>query len=247
MYGCERDMLGCSFLTLAAAPVRQFVDASTRGESMSGSLRVMLADDHETVRQGLRALFQTVPNVEVVHDVADGDAALDAIRTLAPDLVVIDLSMSPADGLTVMRRVKADGRATKLVVLTRYREAGYVREAFAAGALGYVLKQSPFSELRRAVEAAGRGEPYLDPALRFPVSATQLAAPLEIAAEASERELDVLRRAVRGQSHRAIAAALDIAVKTVEAHKANGMRKLGLHGRSQMLRYAVLHGWLLDA
>ena len=208
----------------------------------------MLADDHETVRQGLRALFKTVPEVEVVHDVADGDAALQAIRTVAPDLVVMDLSMTPTDGFTVMKRIQEARRQTKVVVLTRYREVGYVREALAAGALGYVLKQSPFAELHQAVLSASRGQQHLDPRLwqsTSPETATNV--PLADAAPLTDRELDVLRRAARGQGNRLIAEVLEIAVKTVEAHKAHAMKKLGLRDRPQMIRYAVLHGWLADA
>lgn len=214
---------------------------------MTPRLRVMLADDHETVRQGLRALFESVPEVEVVHDVADGDAALQAIRTIAPDLVVIDLSMLPTDGLTVMRRIKDARRQTKLVVLTRYRETAYVREALAAGASGYVLKQSPFSELRRAVAAVARGEQYLDPGLWDSASPGAPPTPEESDAGVSQRGFEVLRRAAVGQPNREIADALSIAVKTVEVHKSNAMKKLGLRDRTQLIRYAMLQGWLRDA
>ena len=207
----------------------------------------MLADDHETVRQGLRALFQAVPEVDVVHDVADGDAALEAIRTLAPDLLIIDLSMLPTDGLTVMRRIKEARRQTKVLVLTRYRETAYVREALAAGAAGYVLKQSSFAELRRAVAAVARGEQYLDPALWDATPAGAAAASRDAASEMTQREIEVLRRAALGQPNKAIAGALDIAVKTVEMHKSNAMKKLGLRDRTQMIRYASLQGWLRDA
>ena len=210
-------------------------------------VRIMLADDHETVRQGLRALFESVPEVEVVHDVADGDAAIAAIRTIAPDLVVIDLSMLPTDGLTVMRRIKDARRQTKLVVLTRYREAGYVREALAVGASGYVLKQSPFSVLRDAVEAVARGEQYLDPGLGDAASPDASPAPQEAEAGVSPRECEVLRRAAVGQPNKEIADALGIAVKTVEMHKSNAMKKLGLRDRTQLIRYALLQGWLRDA
>lgn len=207
-----------------------------------GRLRIMLADDHETVRQGLRALFQTVPEVEVVHDVADGDGALQAIRQLAPDLVVIDLSMTPVDGLTVIKRIREHRRQTKVVVLTRLRESGYVREALAAGASGYVLKQSPFSELHEAVLAAARGEQHLDARLwGSPSRVPPDTAPL------SDRELDVVHRAARGQSNKEIGDGLEIAVKTVEVHKSNAMRKLGLRNRAQLIRYAFLHDWLQDA
>ena len=213
---------------------------------MTRRVRVMLADDHETVRQGLRALFESVPEIEVVHDVADGDAAIAAIRTIAPDLVVIDLSMLPTDGLTVMRRIKDARRQTKLVVLTRYREAGYVREALALGAAGYVLKQSPFSVLREAVEAVARGEQYLDPALDHPAPGSP---PSTHHAEAhvSPRECEVLRRAAMGQPNKEIADVLGVAVKTVEMHKSNAMKKLGLRDRTQLIRYASLQGWLRDA
>lgn len=214
---------------------------------MNRRLRVMLADDHESVRQGLRALFESVPEVEVVHDVADGDAAIAAIRTIAPDLVVIDLSMLPTDGLTVMRRIKDARRQTKLVVLTRHRESGYVREALAVGASGYVLKQSSFSVLREAVEAVARGEQYLDPGLADAASPGALPAPRQAEARISRRECEVLRRAAAGQPNKEIADALDIAVKTVEMHKSKAMKKLGLRDRTQLIRYALLQGWLRDA
>lgn len=206
-------------------------------------LRIMLADDHETVRQGLRALFRSVPEVEVVHDVADGDSAIHAIRAMAPDLVVIDLSMAPVDGLTLMKRLREMRRQTKIVVLTRLREGGYVREALAAGASGYVLKQSPFGELQQAVLAVARGEQHLDARL---LGATP-GSPVAAAAPLSDRELAVLRRAARGQSNKEIARALEVAVKTVEVHKSNGMKGLGLGTRSQLIRYAFLHDWLSDA
>ena len=207
----------------------------------------MLADDHETVRQGLRALFKEVPDVEIVHDVADGDAALQAIRTIAPDLVVVDLSMLPTDGIALMKRIKETRWQTKVVVLTRYREVGYVREALAAGALGYVLKQSPFSELHQAVMAAARGQQHLDPRLWRASPAGGSTTPLADASPLSDRERDVLRRAARGQTNRMIGEDLEIAVKTVEVHKSNAMKKLGLRDRTQVVKYAVLHGWLVDA
>ena len=205
-------------------------------------LRVLLADDHAAVRQGIRALFQSVPEVEVVHDVADGDAALEAIRTLAPDLVVLDLSMRPTDGLMVIRRIQEARRQTKVVVLTRHQEPAYAREAIAAGASGYVLKQSPFEELRRAVEMVARGEQHLDAGLRR--AETGLAKALETV---STRELEVLRRASLGQANKEIGEALDIAVKTVEVHKSKAMKKLGLCDRVALVRYASQHGWLHDA
>lgn len=206
-------------------------------------LRIILADDHESVRQGLRALFKSMPEVEVVHDAANGDTVIQAVRMMAPDLVIIDLSMAPVDGLTVMKRIRGTRRQTKIVVLTRFGEHGYVREALAAGASAYVLKQSPFSELQTAVRAVARGEQHLDARLWGADSPN----PLADAFPLTDREIAVLRRSALGDSNKEIAEGLEIAVKTVEVHKSNAMKKLGLRSRAHLVRYAFLHGWLQDA
>lgn len=207
---------------------------------VSRSLRVMLVDDHQTVRQGLRALFETMPECQVVHEASDGETALVQVRTSAPDLLVVDLSMPRVNGLELIRQLRYLRAHTKIIVLSRYRETGYVREAFAAGARGYVLKQSPFDELRRAIEAVIRGLLHLDAAL-VP-SSTSDQSTLN-SAPASEREMGVLRRSALGDSNKEIAESLSIAVKTVEAHKSSAMKKLGLINRRQLISYAALHGW----
>jgi two-component system response regulator NreC len=212
---------------------------------MSHRTRVLLADDHETVRQGLRALFENSAEVEVVGDVADGDAAVQAVERIGPDLVILDLSMPPGNGLVAIRRIKESSPRTPVVVLTRYRDAAYVSEALAAGASGYVLKQSPFSELMRAVRDATLGDRHLDAALTRPMEADEPPAPVPTG-RATPREIAVLRRAAIGHSNKDIAAELGIALKTVEVHKANAMRKLNLRSRSQIVRYAALQGWLRD-
>ena len=214
------------------------------GDSMatpSRSARVMLVDDHQTVRQGLRALFQSVPEIEIVHEAADGPAAIAAVRTVAPDLVVIDLSMPKLNGLMVMRQLHYARHHTKIIVLSRYAEAAYVRAAFAAGAWGYVLKQSSFEELRRAIDAALHEQRHLDPALIPPSGDTPPESddvPLM-----TEREQEVLRLYAVGHSNKEVGELLEIAVKTVEAHKSSAMKKLGLGNRRQLIRYAALHGW----
>jgi DNA-binding NarL/FixJ family response regulator len=202
--------------------------------------RVLVADDHQSVREGLCALFRSLPSVDVVDDVADGDQALDRVRRLAPDVVVLDLSMPPVNGLEAMRRIKAERPDTAVVVLTRYRDHAYVREALALGASAYVLKQSPFSELSHAVNAVMRGEQYIDPRLEW-------TAPPGSTARVSQRELEVLRRAALGHANKDIATAFGIAVKTVEVHKASAMRKLQLRDRAEVIRYATLQGWLQEA
>ena len=211
---------------------------------MTTHTRVLLADDHETVREGLRALFDSVPGVTVVGDVADGHAAVQAVCSLLPDLVVLDLSMPPTSGIDAIRQIREVKEDTGVIVLSRYRDAAYVREAMAAGASGYVLKQSPFSELKQAVEDVARGGRHIDQALAAQVPSDATATPPR--ARLTDREQAVLRRAALGHSNKDIATALGIALKTVEVHKANAMRKLELRNRNEMVRWAALHGWLQD-
>ncbi|MBY0495590.1 MAG: response regulator transcription factor [Cyanobacteria bacterium] len=213
---------------------------------MRQSLRIMLADDHETVRHGLRSLLATVPGIEIVHDAANGDAAIEAARVIAPDVLILDLSM-PTDGLTVMRRLREGRWYPKIVVLTRFRELGYVRETMAAGASGYVLKHSPFEALRAAILAVAGGGQYLDPALWLSSALQQTPDSSDVDKPPSERGMAVLRRSVLGQTNKEIATSLEIAVKTVEVHKAKAMKRLGLESRAQVIRYAVLHGWFDEA
>jgi DNA-binding NarL/FixJ family response regulator len=209
---------------------------------MSMRVRVLLADDHAVVREGLRALFTTIPGYEVVADVGDADATMAGVRSAAPDLVVLDLSMPMSGGLATIRQIKTERPNTAIVVLTRYADLAFVREALTAGAAAYVLKQSSFGELQRAALLAINGEQYVDTQLKpsfenpLPESKGQLSA----------RERDVLRRTVLGQSNKQIAAALGIAVKTVEVHKANGMRKLDLPDRRALVQYAAIQGWLVE-
>ena len=211
---------------------------------MTPPTRVLLADDHETVREGLRALFDSVPEVTVVGDVADGHSAVQAVFSLLPDLVVHDLSMPPPSGIDAIRQIREVKEDTGVIVLSRYRDAAYVREAMAAGASGYVLKQSPFSELKRAVEDVARGGRHIDQAFAGHVPADTAATPPRV--RLTEREQTVLRRAALGHSNKDIANALGIALKTVEVHKANAMRKLELRNRNEMVRWAALQGWLQE-
>ena len=208
-------------------------------------LRVVLAEDHEAVRDGLRLLFETRGNIDVVHGVSNGAEAIEVARTLKPDVIVLDLSMPGIGGLAAAREIKAQTPRVAVVVLTRHTEYAYVQEAFAAGADGYVLKQSSFDELLKAVQAAATGGRYLDGAVVVPLRATDHHR-LEGRPAVTERELTVLRLAALGRSNKDIAGVLSIAVKTVEVHKSSAMRKLGLRDRSEMLRYAVVKGWLQD-
>jgi DNA-binding NarL/FixJ family response regulator len=179
-----------------------------------------------------------------VSGVKDGADAIMMVRSSSPDVVIMDLSM-PTSGLVAMKEIKTIRPETAVVVLSRHRDAAYVRAAFAAGAIGYVLKQSPFSELNRAVVAAARGERYLDEQLAQD-RGVKKAEPDGAVPLLSPRETEVLRRAAGGFSNKEIASELAISVKTVEAHKSNAMRKLRLKDRSAVVRFALLQGWLQD-
>ena len=212
----------------------------------SKRLRLVLAEDHETVREGLRLLFETRGDMEVIRGVADGRAAIEAAKTLAPDVVVLDLSMPGISGVMAAREIKSVAPRVAVVVLTRHTEPAYVQELFGAGAAAYVLKQSSFDELLKAVTVAASGGRYLDRSA-MPAFSGGAAPTGEPRPAVTERELTVLRLASLGNSNKDIAATLNIAVKTVEVHKSSAMRKLRLRDRAEMLRFAVVKGWLQDA
>jgi len=206
-------------------------------------IRVLLAEDHQTVRDGLRLLVNAQPDMQVIAEASDGRTAIDAAAALGPDVVVLDLSMPGVSGLAAARTLKTSGLKCAVVALTRHDDDAYVQELLEAGALAYVLKQSPSEELVRAIRMAAQGRRYLDPALPPPDESRD---PRRRATtpRATEREVEVLRLVAVGHSNKDIAATLNISVKTVEVHKANAMRKLGLRGRTDVVRYAVMSGWL---
>ncbi len=215
---------------------------------MKKRIRVLLAEDHETVRQGIKLLLESRDDIEVVGDAPNGKVALERTKTLKPDVAVLDLSMPEMNGLAAARAIKAAVPQVAVIALTRHGDEAYVQELLGAGASGYVLKQSSFDELLRAIRATAAGEQYLDSALVARTANAYLSRHSRGPARpvVSERETNVLRLMAIGHSNKEIASALDIAVKTVEVHKANAMRKLNLRGRIDVVRYAVMTGWLQD-
>jgi two-component system response regulator NreC len=210
-------------------------------------IRVLLAEDHETVRQGLKLLINRQIDMEVVGEAGDGVAAVDQAGTLRPHVAVVDISMPQMNGLEATRAIREAAPSTAVVALTRYDDDAYVQELLNAGALGYVLKQSPPSELVDAVRAAAAGRRFLDRRLAGKVAGTMLNQGRRAAAGlVSDREKEVLRLMALGHSNKDIASSLELSVKTVEVHKANAMRKLSLTGRIDVVRYASLQGWLRD-
>jgi two-component system response regulator NreC len=219
--------------------------------SVDGSLRILLVEDHETVREGLRLLINHQPDMTVVAEASNGDEAVRAGQREDVDVVIMDLSMPRSSGLIAARALRDSRPALKVVVLTRHADQTYLHELLRAGVCAYVLKQSPHSELLHAIRAAAGGRQHIDSALT-----RHLAAPfLDSRSQKRQsgvptvtaRELSVLRLSAQGYSNKEIAQRLDVVVKTVEVHKANAMRKLRLTSRIELLQFAVLQGWLDDS
>jgi DNA-binding NarL/FixJ family response regulator len=215
---------------------------------LSQRLRILLADDHVTVRHGLKLLIDGQPDMEVVAEASDGESAVQRAVDMKPDVVVMDISMPGMNGLVATRALKERQPDAAIVTLTRHGDDAYLQELLRAGVAAYVLKQSAPEELLQAIRVAAAGGQYLDSTLTARVAANFLAREgkrlNKPTATLSEREAEVLRFIASGYSNKEIAAQLAVSVKTVEAHKANAMRKLGLNGRIDIVKYAVLQGWL---
>ena len=213
-------------------------------------LRIVLADDHVTVRHGLKLLIDAQPDMTVVAEAGDGAAAIRRVDEFAPDVVVMDISMPGINGLNATRTLKESHPTTRVIALTRYSDDAYLQELLRAGVAGYVLKQSASIELLQAIRAAAAGGQYLDSAVTARVTVGFLSRDGKRARQArpslTERETEVLRLIARGYSNKEIASQLELSVKTVEVHKANGMRKLSLRGRIDIVRFAILQGWMQD-
>jgi DNA-binding NarL/FixJ family response regulator len=214
-------------------------------------LRILLADDHATVREGVKLIINAQSDMEVIAEAADGRSAIEETQALKPDVVVMDVSMPRVNGLKATETITQSCPKTRILALTRHQDDGYLQQLLRAGAAGYVLKQSRPAELLQAIRAIAAGGSYLDPAVagrvigdygrrRQPLPTTQGAAAL------SSREGEVLRLIAWGYSNKDIAARLDLSVKTVETHKANAMHKLQMRSRIDIVRFAVLQGWLED-
>jgi DNA-binding NarL/FixJ family response regulator len=217
-------------------------------------IRVLIADDHAIVRDGLRALVDAQPGLHVIGEAASGQEAWQRACELKPDVVVLDLSMPNVSGLDAAERIAKDCPEVKVLALTMHEERGYVSRVLRTGAAGYALKRSASSELVRAIRAVVAGERYVDPSLAGTLLSEYASRPgrgrdIEregLAAALTAREREVLRLLALGHSNKEIAAALSISVKTVETHRASGMARLGVTNRAALVRFAMAEGWLQD-
>ena len=213
-------------------------------------VRILMVDDHPVVLAGLKALVGGNPDFAVVGEARDGRTAVRMALELAPDVVVLDVSLPEMNGIELAAALRAERPQTRLLVLTVHEERAYLRQLVELGVRGYLLKRSAADELPRAIHAVAAGGMYLDPAIAGKVvgGLVRGAAPGQggPAAELSEREADVLRLVAGGHSNKGISARLGISVKTVETYKARAMEKLGFHSRVEVVRYAADQGWLTE-
>ena len=211
------------------------------------AIRLVLADDHATIREALKLLLSVQPDLQVVGEAEDGQQAVDAAVALRPDVLLMDVSMPGMNGLQATAAVKQRAPSVKVLPLTRHAEESYLGELLRAGASGYALKQSSSVELVNAIRTVASGRPYLDPALiggllGLFVQGRTVRKPPDL----TPRETEVLQLTAWGHSNKEIASRLGLSVKTVEVHKTNGMRKLGMTSRLQLVRFALLRGWFQD-
>lgn len=210
------------------------------------SATVLLADDHHLVRQGLRALLQTEPDLEVVGEAADGLEVLPLVERLRPQVLLLDLMMPGLNGLEVIRQVVQRAPRTRVLVVSMHADYAHVAECLRLGASGYVLKEAGQTVLVRAIREALAGRPFMGPPLssaglqsyRDQVKAT----PLDIYETLTTREREVLHLAAESATNQEISQRLHISPRTVETHRANLMRKLGLATQYDLIRYALARG-----
>ena len=214
----------------------------------SHKIRVLIADDHGTMREGLCLLINSQADLEVVGEAADGREAVKLANELEPDVVVMDISMPGLNGLEATKKLKESYSKVRVLTLTRHADDGFLKQLLAAGASGYALKLSSGEELMRAIRTVAAGGTYIDPAIAGKLVTRSARLPAKPGpaprADLSEREEEILRFIAWGYSNKEIAQRLSLSVKTIEAHKANALQKLGMSGRIDIVRYAVLRGWL---
>ena len=209
-------------------------------------IRVLLVDDHELMREGLRSILEREKDVEVVGEAASGRAAVELARTLEPDVVVMDVAMKDSNGIEATRQLRSAWPDLKVIALSSHSDSRYVNAMLDAGACGYVLKANAYDDLRRALVAAQQGKSYLCPDVTESVVGSSLRKPggdpERSHASLSPREKEVLQLLAEGLSSPEIAQRLFIATTTVETHRRNVMRKLRIHSVADLTKYAIREG-----
>jgi two-component system, NarL family, response regulator NreC len=208
---------------------------------MSGDaspIKIVIADDHQVVRSGLKMLLDAEDDLEVVAEAGDVDSATRTVLGYKPDVLVLDLNMPDGSSLPAIPKMLSDSPSTNIVVLTMQEDPAFAREALRAGARGYVLKEAADSELVEAVRMAAEGRTYLHPELGAKIAA-EPPKPIGPPDDLTEREVDILRLIALGHTNTEIAEQLFLSVRTVESHRARVQQKTGLTTRAELVRYAL--------
>lgn len=208
-------------------------------------IRVLLVDDHTILREGIKALLALYDDIDVIGEAQEGREAIERVRELRPDVVLMDLAMPGLGGLEATIEIRKISSDTKVLVLTQHSSKEYIFPLLKAGASGYVLKKAAGGELVAAIRAVDRGESFLDPSVAKALIDTYVArrgAEGEGYDRLSDREKEVLRLVAEGYSNKEIANMLCLSVKTVIGHRANMMEKLGIHSRTELIKYAIRKG-----
>jgi DNA-binding NarL/FixJ family response regulator len=215
---------------------------------LSNPIRILLADDHRLVLAGLRALVKDDPTIEIVGEAVDGQTALRLATELKPEVVLLDLSMPGMNGARVAQSLRLQAPRCHILILSMHEDRAYLRQLLEIGVSGYILKRSAPEELISAIRAAAAGGIYLDPAIAemaigrgpHPGIARSIDRPTEL----SGRETEVLQLAAAGHTNKELSLQLRVGVKTIETYKSRAMEKLGLGTRAELVRYAIVKGWL---
>lgn len=214
------------------------------------NLRVLLADDHAVIREGLKSLINAQPDMSIIGEANNGRSAWQQALALQPDVVIMDVSMPELNGAQVTERLKQECPGMKVLALTIHEDQGYLRQLLKAGAAGYMLKRAAVEELILAIRTVAAGNIYIDPSLTSKVVGSYLRKESVesrlLSGDLSERETEVLRLVAWGYGNKEMAVRLSISVKTIETYKSRLMEKLGLHCRTDLVRYA-LHLGLMES
>ena len=205
-------------------------------------MKIVIADDHGIVRSGIKLLLERQPDLEVVAEAADGIEARDLVIERRPDLAILDVKMPGLTGLQATREIKAQAPEVPVLILSMHDDERYLFEALKAGASGYVLKAQADADLMAAVRAVEKGEPFLTPSAQQALIKDVLGEGVARSDELTPREQEVVKLVAEAHTNKEIAAILHLSEKTVENHRSNAMRKLGMRDRVELVRYAIRKG-----
>lgn len=206
------------------------------------TIKVLIADDHTLVREGIKALLKEIRNIEVVGEAKDGDEIIEKIKELNPDIILLDISMPKVNNLNFCEKIRSISEDIKIIILSMHYSEEYVREALRYGVKGYILKDSSFSELEIAIKSVFNGEVYLSPKISNILVRDYLDKVKDPLDMLTERQKEILKLLAEGYSVKEIAQLIGISVKTVETHKAQIMEKLNIYDIPGLVKFAIKHG-----